>query len=113
MRLVAESTRDYAIITLDEQGVITTWNKGAELIFGYSKAEAEGAYYDFIFSPEDRASGVPENELLAVRTHGRSEDERWHVRKDGNRFFCSGEVTLLSGDNLKRLRQNRPRPDRP
>jgi len=101
MRLVAESTRDYAIITLDEQGVITTWNKGAELIFGYSKAEAEGAYYDFIFSPEDRASGVPENELLAVRTHGRSEDERWHVRKDGNRFFCSGEVTLLSGDNLK------------
>ena len=101
MRLVAESTRDYAIITLDEQGVITSWNKGAELIFGYSKAEAEGAYYDFIFSPEDRAAGVPENELLAVRTHGRSEDERWHQHKDGSRFFCSGEVTLLRGDNLQ------------
>jgi two-component system CheB/CheR fusion protein len=101
MRLVAESTRDYAIITLDEQGIITSWNKGAELIFGYSKAEAEGAYYDFIFSAEDRASGVPENELLSVRTHGRSEDERWHLRKDGSRFFCSGEVTLLSGDNLQ------------
>ncbi|WP_018926330.1 CheR family methyltransferase [Pseudomonas umsongensis] len=101
MRLVAESTRDYAIITLDEQGVITTWNKGAELIFGYSKAEAEGAYYDFIFSAEDRASGVPESELLGARTHGRSEDERWHLRKDGSRFYCSGEVTLLSGDNLR------------
>jgi two-component system CheB/CheR fusion protein len=101
MRLVAESTRDYAIITLDEQGIITTWNKGAELIFGYSKAEAEGAYYDFIFSAEDRASGVPENELLAVRTHGRSQDERWHRHKDGSRFFCSGEVTLLKGENLK------------
>jgi two-component system CheB/CheR fusion protein len=101
MRLVAESTRDYAIITLDEQGIITTWNKGAELIFGYSKAEAEGAYYDFIFSPEDRACGVPENELLTVRTHGRSEDERWHLRKDGSRFYCSGEVTLLIGDNLQ------------
>ncbi|MFJ3372031.1 CheR family methyltransferase [Pseudomonas sp. NPDC086251] len=101
MRLVAESTRDYAIITLDEQGIITSWNKGAELIFGYSKAEAEGAYYDFIFSAEDRASGVPENELLSVRTHGRSDDERWHLRKDGSRFFCSGEVTLLSGDNLQ------------
>jgi PAS domain S-box-containing protein len=101
MRLVAESTRDYAIITLDEQGIITSWNKGAEMIFGYSKAEAEDAYYDFIFSAEDRASGVPESELLSVRTHGRSEDERWHLRKDGSRFFCSGEVTLLSGDNLQ------------
>ena len=101
MRLVAESTRDYAIITLDEQGIITSWNKGAELIFSYSKAEAEGAYYDFIFSAEDRASGVPENELLSARTHGRSEDERWHQRKDGSRFFCSGEVTLLKGENLK------------
>ncbi|GID08963.1 CheR family methyltransferase [Pseudomonas sp. 008] len=100
MRLVAESTRDYAIITLDEQGVITTWNKGAELIFGYSKTEAEGAYYDFIFSAEDRASGVPETELLGARTHGRSEDERWHLRKDGSRFYCSGEVTQLNGDNL-------------
>ncbi|MET0775217.1 MAG: CheR family methyltransferase [Pseudomonas mandelii] len=101
MRLVAESTRDYAIITLDEQGVITSWNKGAELIFGYGKSEAEGAYYDFIFSEEDRASGVPEKELQTVRDHGRSEDERWHLRKDGSRFFCSGEVTLLSGDNLR------------
>lgn len=101
MRLVAESTRDYAIITLDEQGVITSWNKGAELIFGYTKTEAEGAYYDFIFSAEDRASGVPEAELLGARTHGRSEDERWHLRKDGSRFYCSGEVTLLNGDHLR------------
>ena len=99
MRLVAESTRDYAIILLDEHGVITRWNTGAELIFGHSKAEAEGAYYDFIFSPQDRADGVPENELRLARTNGRSEDERWHLRKDGSRFFCSGEVTLLQGDH--------------
>jgi two-component system CheB/CheR fusion protein len=101
MRLVAESTRDYAIITLDEQGIITSWNKGAELIFGYGKAETEGAYYDFIFSAQDRADGVPESELQAARSHGRSQDERWHLRKDGSRFYCSGEVTLLKGDNLK------------
>jgi two-component system, chemotaxis family, CheB/CheR fusion protein len=101
MRLVAESTRDYAIILLDEHGVITRWNTGAELIFGHSKAEAEGAYYDFIFSPQDRADGVPENELRLARTNGRSEDERWHLRKDGSRFFCSGEVTLLQGDHLQ------------
>ena len=101
MRLVTESTRDYAIITLDELGLITSWNKGAELIFGYSKNEAEGAYYDFIFPPEDRVSGVPETELRTARSQGRSEDERWHLRKDGSRFYCSGEVTLLAGDNLQ------------
>lgn len=101
MRLVAESTRDYAIILLDEQGVITSWNTGAELIFGYTKGEAEGAYYDFIFSPEDRADGVPEFELGTARAQGRCEDERWHLRKDGSRFFCSGEVTLLSGNYLQ------------
>lgn len=101
MRLVAESTHDYAIITLDEQGVITSWNMGAELIFGYTKAEAEGAYYEFIFSAEDRANGAPETELTNARTQGRAEDERWHMRKDGSLFYCSGEVTLLQGDHLK------------
>ena len=101
LRLVAESTRDYAIITLDEGGLITTWNKGAELIFGYSKAEAEGTYYDFLFSPEDRAAGTSQAELQAACTQGRSEDERWYLRKDGSRLFCSNEVTQLQGDNLK------------
>ncbi|MVV51564.1 PAS domain S-box protein [Pseudomonas sp. PB120] len=101
MRLVAESTRDFAIITLDQKGVITSWNQGAELIFGYSKSEAEGAYYDFIFPPEDRAAGVPEAELMVASTHGRSEDERWHLHKDGSRIYCSGEVTLLGNDNLQ------------
>jgi two-component system CheB/CheR fusion protein len=101
MRLVAESTHDYAIILLDEHGVITDWNKGAELIFGFSKHEVLGVYYDLLFMPEDRAGGVPENELRAAREHGRGEDERWHLRKDGSRFFCSGEVTLLESESLK------------
>ena len=81
--------------------MITSWNTGAELIFGHSKSEAEGSYYDFVFTPEDRATGVPETELSTARAKGRCEDERWHQRKDGSRFFCSGEVTLLSGDYLQ------------
>ncbi|WP_137806331.1 CheR family methyltransferase [Pseudomonas sp. G(2018)] len=101
MRLVAESTHDFAIIILDEHGVITDWNTGAELIFGYTKAEVLGAYYDLIFSPEDRAAGIPALELKAAREQGRGEDERWHLRKDGSRFYCSGEVTLLKGENLE------------
>ncbi|MFU2325788.1 CheR family methyltransferase [Pseudomonas sp. NFX98] len=101
MRLVAESTHDFAIIILDDHGVITDWNTGAELIFGYAKEEVLGAYYDLIFTPEDRSEGVPETELRAAREHGRGEDERWHLRKDRSRFYCSGEVTLLEGESLK------------
>ncbi|WP_338476701.1 CheR family methyltransferase [Pseudomonas khavaziana] len=101
MRLVAESTHDFAIIILDDHGAITDWNTGAELIFGYTKDEVLGAYYDLIFSPEDRSSGVPESELRAAREHGRGEDERWHVRKDGSRFYCSGEITQLKSDSLQ------------
>lgn len=101
MRLVADSTHDFAIIILDDHGVITDWNTGAELIFGYTKDEVMGAYYDLIFSPEDRTAGIPENELRAAREHGRGEDERWHVRKDGSRFYCSGEVTQLTSNSLQ------------
>ncbi|EJN32800.1 PAS domain S-box [Pseudomonas sp. GM78] len=101
MRLVAESTHDFAIIILDDHGMITDWNTGAQLIFGYAKDEVLGACYDLIFTPEDRADGVPEAELAAAREHGRGEDERWHLRKDGSRFYCSGEVALLKGESLQ------------
>lgn len=101
MRLVAESTEDYAIIVQDTEGVITGWNRGAELIFGYSKAEAEGQPCHLIFTPEDRAAGVPEVELRRARESGRAEDERWHMRKDGSRFYCSGVVNPLKNDHLR------------
>jgi two-component system CheB/CheR fusion protein len=100
MRLVAESTHDFAIIILDENGLITDWNTGAELIFGYTGAEVLGAYYDLIFVPEDREAGVAHNQLQHAREHGRGEDERWHVRKNGSRFYSSGEITLLRAENV-------------
>lgn len=100
MRLAAESTHDFAIIVLDERGVITDWNTGAEIIFGYSKAEVTGKHYEIIFSPEDRSAGVPASELSSIRTVGRGEDERWHLRKDGSRFYCSGEMAVLQGDTV-------------
>lgn len=101
LRLVAESTRDYAIFILDENGVVTDWYRGAELMFGYARSEAEGRYFDFIYTPEDRAEGAPQAELAAARTYGRGEDERWHMRKDGSRMYCIGEVTLLQGESLQ------------
>ncbi|MBK5001856.1 response regulator [Pseudomonas sp. S31] len=101
MRLVAESTHDFAIILLDEQGLVTDWNTGATLIFGYTKEEVLGVSYALIFTDEDRHNGVPEQELRSARLHGRGQDERWHVRKDGSRFYCSGEVSLLKGCSLR------------
>ncbi|MBC3463960.1 CheR family methyltransferase [Pseudomonas sp. RW10S2] len=101
MRLVAESTHDFAIILLDEQGLITDWNTGAALIFGYGKDEVLGHHYQLIFTEQDQASGVPERELRSARLHGRGQDERWHVRKDGSRFYCSGEVSRLKGSSLR------------
>ncbi|TFF41781.1 CheR family methyltransferase [Pseudomonas sp. RIT623] len=101
MRLVAESTHDFAIILLDEQGLIIDWNTGAALIFGYGKDEVLGQHYQLIFTEQDRGDGVPERELRAARLHGRGQDERWHVRKDGSRFYCSGEVSRLKGSSLR------------
>jgi two-component system CheB/CheR fusion protein len=95
MRLLAESTRDHAILTFDTAGRITTWNPGAEHVFGWSEVEALGQPVDMIFTPEDRASGQPEIERQEARSQGRCEDERWHLRKDGSRFYCSGTTTAL------------------
>jgi two-component system CheB/CheR fusion protein len=90
MRLVVENTADYAIMTLDLQGLVTTWNKGAENIFGYSEAEIVGQSGALLFTPEDRAAGAPQEEMRHARQHGRAPDERWHRRKDGSVFYCSG-----------------------
>ncbi|RCL24172.1 chemotaxis protein [Pseudomonas sp. AFG_SD02_1510_Pfu_092] len=101
MRVVAESTHDFAIILLDEQGLITDWNTGATLIFGYAKADVLGQHYRLIFTEQDREQGVPERELHDARVNDRSQDERWHVRKDGSRFYSSGEISRLKGNTLR------------
>ncbi|MBA1274026.1 CheR family methyltransferase [Stutzerimonas azotifigens] len=98
MRLVAESTCDYAIITMDLDGTVTSWNRGAELTFGYSQAEMLGRSADIIFLPEDLEAGAAQGERDRALQGGRAEDERWHQRKDGGRFYCSGIMTPLGVD---------------
>ena len=97
LKVVAATTRDFAIITTDAQGVIATWNAGAERIFGYAEAEMLGRPIAAIFTAEDQARGVPEQEMRTAATTGRAEDDRWHRRKDGSRFFASGVMTPLDG----------------
>lgn len=101
MQLVAESACDYAIITMDPEGRVTSWNRGAELIFGYSQAEIRDRSADIVFLPEDRQAGAPADERDRALKQGRAENERWHVRKDGSRFYCSGTLTPLGEDQLR------------
>src|ERR687898_148474 len=90
-RLV-ESAKDYAIFMTDADGRVSTWNEGAQRLFGYEEAEIVGEDASILFTSEDKESGAPERELEKARTEGRAEDERWHMRKDGSRFWASGFV---------------------
>jgi PAS domain S-box-containing protein len=96
--LLVENARDYAIFTLDTEGLINSWNPGAERILGFSESEAMGQDGAIIFTPEDRAQGAPEQEKQTALREGRAEDERWHIKKDGNRFFASGVMTPLRNE---------------
>jgi len=93
--LFLSTTEDYGIILLDPDGRVQRWSRGAERLFGYSAHEVEGSPADRIFVPPDRQAGVPEIELQVAMEQGRAEDERWHVRKDGSRFWASGVMISL------------------
>ena len=94
-RIALVSIREYAIFTTDLSGHITTWNTGAEKILGYSEEEIIGQPCDLLFTPEDRTRGAPEAERTTALRDGRSEDLRWHLRKDGSRFWGSGAMMSL------------------
>src|SRR5262245_13185947 len=64
-------------------------------MFGYSEQEIVGQPFAVLFTPEDRESDASGRELAQARASGRADDERWHVRKDGARIYCSGVTTLL------------------
>ena len=89
-RSVIDAVEDYAFIMLDSDARVTSWNTGAERLLGWTEAEMIGQLAHRIFTPEDRAAGVPDREVETARRHGRSNDERWHMRRSGERFFAVG-----------------------
>lgn len=94
-RLLMENVQEYAIIILDPDGVISTWNMGAQRAFGYTEAEAVGRSGAILFTDDERRNGAPQQEMDTARREGRTSDERWHVRKDGTRFWGTGVTTAL------------------
>lgn len=95
LRLFVGGARDYAMILLNVDGTISSWNEGAERILGFTEDEAIGMHFSRLFSVEDRRAGMPEDELKLAATAGSAPDERWHVRKDGTRFWASGHTVAL------------------
>lgn len=94
---IVDSAIDNAIIAMDADGIVTSWSAGAERIFGWSAADMCGSRADRFFTPEDCAAGIPDREFELARRDGRASDERWHLRKDGSRFYAHGAMTPLKG----------------
>ena len=95
LRLVMESATGYAIFTMNPDGIIDGWNAGAERLFGYSAAEVVGQHDRFLYTPDDALQQIPEREMKKAAAEGRAVNERWHVRKGGDRFWGSGLVQPL------------------
>ena len=108
LRLIFESAMDFAVFAQDRSGNVINWNVGAERLTGFSADEIIGQDGDVIFTAEDRAAGAPENERLTALRSGRSEDERWHQRKNGSRFWGSGlMMPLRNGDGFVKMMRDR------
>jgi PAS domain S-box-containing protein len=94
--LLIGSITDYAIFMLDPQGIITSWNIGAERIKGYRTEEIIGEHFSRFYTPEDRTAAVPAMALETARREGRYNAEGWRVRKDGSRFWASVVIDPIS-----------------
>ncbi len=94
-RLLVDSVTDYAIIMLDPEGHVATWNAGAQRLKGYTAAEIIGQHFSRFYPREALDKGWPAEELRRAAAEGRFEDEGWRVRKDGSRFWANVIITAL------------------
>ena len=84
-----EAVTDYAIFQLDANGLVSSWNPGAEKIKGYKAEEIIGRHFSCFYTAEDQKAGTPDKVLDTAKREGRYEAEAWRVRKDGSRLFAS------------------------
>lgn len=114
-RLILEGVAEYAILILDQDGRFVTWSKSAERILGYDQSQALGEPLELIYTDEDRSARTMHKELQQARDNKSITEERWHLRKDGSRFWGTGVFSALydEGNRLygfvKVLRDNTDR----
>lgn len=97
-RWIIDSATDFAIIATDLQGEVTAWNDGARLILGWAESEMLGQPVHRIFTEDDLAIDRPGIEMREALETGSGNDERWHRRKGGDRFWANGRITVLRDD---------------
>ncbi|WP_340107229.1 PAS domain S-box protein [Pikeienuella sp. HZG-20] len=97
--LLIRSVTGYAILALDRDGVVASWNAGAERLYGYRSEEIVGAHLSRFYAPEDRAAGSPDAALASASTSGLFEAEGWRVRKDGARFWANVAIEPIRDES--------------
>ena len=97
-QLLIDSVVDYAIFQLDREGVVSSWNPGAERIKGYQSEEIIGEHFSRFYTEDDRAAGIPARALETAAREGKFEAEGWRVRKDGSRFWASVVIDPIRND---------------
>ena len=94
-RLLVEGVIDYAILTIDQEGFITSWNNGATQMNGYSPADIVGKHFSRLYPQEEILSNRPWEDLIAAGRLGRSASEGWRVRRDGTRYWANNIIAAL------------------
>lgn len=102
-RAIFECAIDFAMVVTDPQGTITEWNSGAVNVMGWTAEEMLGHSAERFFTPADRAAGRIALEMQRALLEGRASDERWHLRKDGQLFWASGELMPLYANDQTHL----------
>lgn len=93
--VMVESIHDYAMVLLDPEGLIISWNKGAQEIFAYTREEIFGMPVSQLYTKEDRETGVPALQLSQAESLGLFTDKGWRLRKEGSQFWAGVELTCL------------------
>src|SRR3954465_14945044 len=96
-RLLVEAVTDYAIYMLDANGIVTSWNPGAQRFKGYTAAEIVGQHFSRFYTDEDRETALPKRALETAAREGKFEAEGWRVRKDGSRFWAWVVIDPIRG----------------
>ncbi len=99
LRLLVEGVTDYALFLLDPNGIVTSWNTGAQRIKGYTADEAIGQHFSRFYTEQDRAAGIPARALQTATVEGRFEAEGWRVRRDGSMFWANAVIDPIRDED--------------
>lgn len=96
---VVDSMTDYSIFTVDNDTKINSWSSGSTQLFQYNVEEIMGEDFDIIFTEDDKKNGIPKTEIEKALKEGKAADNRWHIRKDGSKFYAYGQVYPIKSED--------------